>query len=658
MVEKRSHEEEQLQPEEVSRERISEDDYTEEEDYLNKNGSIQRELMGTVEEDIFHRHINEEQQIPFQILCNIISSDNQSDHRKGKISAENISMKHKSSKVKSQPVLQERVLFRDSPSSICDDAKAMKPGSIFQPYLPAEENKTYLKMISHPQISDERIDAVSPAFLPKYVDDQPIEDTSGKSEEINLEMREKGETDDELIKLAHITPLRKKESSVEESGSPKKEITFTKVHQYSHLEEDVYERPKGSTTRESIKEINFKEAKSQPETGTYDDNVVSETLNIPKDIYLMKPTQEHLEQEQEPQEQPIKADIMTQKISQIVKDYESYKEGMPLKEVPSPLMSQDHGPSRDESVSPTKDVMFTKVRKPFHLEGHVHEGTESSTAETAFNRIHLKEAKSQPELDTFDGNVVTEELTIPKGRYQMKHTQDHSVQPFKQVVREIKKSSSAREVKNMIPALSNDGESFILRVSDQKTDTLPHEEKDIMKPEHVPRIIENVGMTKKPFKTIEQMESETSYLNKRYIQGEKSLQSGVVLLPAHKTSELPKRLLKSRDDVEEEDSTEPLKVFEISKCDSEKSRFLKTEQFPCGEKCTQVYGEQSLDKKGLMCKMKPTSKMDLIQQQEFTLPVAASLRGIRDMVLRVCCIKNSLTLQRDFTLSNSFTLSC
>lgn len=246
----------------------------------------------------------------------------------------------------------------------------------------------------------------------------------------------------------------------------------------------------------------------------------------------------------------------------------------------------------------------------------------------------------------------------------MKPSQDHSVQLTKQAVKEIKLLSSAEPIHSegdsethkvpkivqpkddeslkeaplpiMIPALSNDEGLFILKVSVQRTEPLTHDEKDIRKPEHISSIGENMEMTKKQFKAIKQTEREISYLNKRHIQGEKSLHSGDVISPSYETSELPKSLLKYRDDVKEDDSTEPLKNFETSKADSEDATFLKTEQFPCSEKLTQDYEERSLDK------VKPTSKMDLIQQHEFTLPVATNLRGIRDVWSCVFIVSRTL----------------
>lgn len=808
MTEKASYEKEPLQQDKRSCERISEDSYHEDEAYLNNNRQnikksnqqpIQRGLMGSVEEDIFHRHVNQNNQIP--ILSNVMSSDNQSDHKEGQIAEENVSEKpkvepigHKMeniskmgendriteaigvlekrfstnthdleedqilqlesppsiirsmaivqnqeakeqsteedasadltdqvsvtgdgqpiSRVKSvvtipettsqigasadlkqsklnlphtktkdkrldispkgklspiyredsqvhiqsrtiddkthfkkteaerlrkqilkemkQTTPQEHAPFLDSPSSICDDAKIMKPGDAFQPYLLAEENKTYQKIISHPQISDEKRDIVSPAFSPKHVDDESIENTVVKIEEINLECRAKGETEEALTNLTHVTPLKKSDSLKEQLVSPNKEISFTKVHK---PEEDVYER--SYTAKGSIMEINFTEAKSQPETDTFNSNVVSKALSIPEDIHLNKPTQKH-------SMQPFNADSMTPKLPKVVKvqDYDFYLESMLLKEAPSPLMSQhffkDHGSLKKESVSPTKDIDC--VHKSYNLRNNVQKEPENPTAETSFKNDHFKEAKSQPELDTLDGIIVSDELNIPKGGCQMTPTQDHSVQPVKQGVEEIKKSLSAGRVKEkggsskegihseggsetykvpktkdndslkeaalplIIAALSNDDEPYTLRVSEQKTELLPQDEKVIIKPEHVSCISENMEMTRKPFKAIRQMERDHSYLSNRHIQEEKSPQSEY----------------------------------------SEDATFLKTEQFSYTEKPTQDYEEHFLEH-SFVLKEKPVSKMDLVQQHEFAPPEAANLRGIRDMVLRVCFIKNLIT---------------
>lgn len=785
MTEKASYEKEPLQQDKKSCERISEDSYHEDDANLNNNRQniktskhqpIQRGLMGSVEEDIFHRHVNQNNQIPFLIHSNVMSSDNQSDHKEGQIAEENISEKpkvepigHKMENISkmgendgireaigvlekkfstnTHDLEEDQILQLESPPSItrsmaivqnqeaneqsteedasadptdqvsvtgdgqpiirvksivtipettsqigasadlkqsepnlphtktkdkrldisqkgklspiyredsqvyiqsrtiddkkhlkrtkaesltkqilkeikqtapiCDDAKIMKPGSAFQPYLPAEENKTYQKTISHPQISDEKQDIVSPAFLPKHVDDESIENTVVKIEEINLECRAKGETEEALTSFTHVTPLKKSDYLKEQLVSPNKEISFTKVHK---PEEDVYKR--SYTAKDSIMEINFKEAKSQPETDTFNSNVVSKALSIPEDIYLNKPTQKH-------SMQPFKADSMTPKLPKVVK-------------APSPLMSQhffkDHGSLKKESVSPTKDIDC--VHKSYNLRNNVHKEPESPTAETSFKNDHFKEAKSQPELDTLDDFIVLEELNVPKVGCQMTPTQDHSAQPVKQAVKEIKKSLSAGRVKEkggsskegihseggsemykvpkivqtkdndslkgaglplIIPALSNDDEPYTLRVSEQKTELLPQDEKVIIKPEHVSCISENMEMTRKPFKAIKQMERDHSYGN-RHIQEEKFPQSEY----------------------------------------SEDATFLKTEQFSCTEEPTQDYEEHFLEH-SFVLKEKPISKMDLVQEHEFAPPEAANLRGIRDMVLRVCFIKNLIT---------------
>lgn len=481
------------------------------------------------------------------------------------------------------------------------------------------------------------------------------------------------------------------------SISPNTDITLSNVLRSSYMEEGVHEDLENSTAESSFDRIHLKEAKSQPEIDTFGDNAVIKELSLPKVRYQMMSTQEKSVQPIKEAEKEIKklanfaedmkkrdfqveevpilseADSKSPKIFQSShpEDYESHKESIPLKKMPSPLISQtfskEHGPVKGESVSLNKDIIFTNVHKSFHLEEDPHEGSESSTTEMSFKITHSKEEKSQPDLDSFGGSFFSKELNIPKERNQMKPTQDHAVQPMKQDLKEIKKSSTAgylnkrsvpgkldsmllelesethKDKKHLgkeapfplrIPALSNNDGSFILRVSDQKTEPLPHDEnnKDIRNLEHNVSISGDIEMTKKPFEAKEQTERENSYLNKRYIQEEKSLQSEDEILTSKDTSDMPS-ILKCRDDLEEGDSTKAPKAFKTQMVDSE-ATFLKTAQFPCSERLTQDFEEPSLKDKEIMFKEKSIGKMDIVQQHEFTLPVAASLRGIRN---RLAC---------------------